>query len=450
MSFVQVPPDGAGKKIFTRTHTVDGNQVEAQVVHIADKTDPTQKLSIDAQGAASVTFAEGQPILTGFGSLMTSSQRILGVYESSQDSYDDLFTVNETGGTSTYVPTESSHILAVDGASGSDVTRTTNRYHYYLPGNSNLVLMTTSCGDSGKVGNRRRWGAFDDNDGVFFELDGTTLNVVVRSSTSGSVVETKVAQSNWNNDKLDGSGLSQFVVDITKINVWWIDYQWLGAGRVRFGLFSPDGERVVCHQVENAGQHPLAYMRTGTLPLRTQNTNFAATGSSSELREQCLAIMTEGTHEDYTFWRKADVDVEGLTVTTSDTQIFSLKAKSTIAGKYNAVQSYPEALNIHTDQPIAITIWQNTDVVGGSWSIVSDSSLDANIDGTVSYTNAIKFLKVFLPAGTHHYDLDEYFEMNDEGIMMTPGGPEVWTITAKSLSGSNATVTANLCHRELW
>lgn len=449
MSFIRVPPDGAGKRVHTQSHNVEGVDVETQVMHLADPIDPTHKLSVNASGAASVTFAEGQPILTGFGALMTSNQRALGVYESSQDSYDDLFTVSETGGTSTYVSSQSAHVLAVDGVSGSDVSRTTNRYHYYLPGSSNLVMMTVATGDAGKTGNRRRWGAFDDNDGVFFELDETTLKVVVRSSVSGSVVETKVAQSAWNNDKVDGTGLSTFNVDVTKINVWWIDYQWLGGGRVRFGVFSPDGERVVCHSFENAGAYPVAYMRTGTLPLRTQNVNHATTGSTSELREQCLAIYTEGNIQDYTFWRKADIDVTSASVTASETQLFSVRAKPTIAGKYNAVQAYPEALNIHTDQPLVITIWQNTDVTAGSWSIVTDSSLDANTDGTVDYGNAIKFLKVFLPAGTHHYDLHEYFEMNDEGIMMTPAGPEIWTISAKSL-GTTATVTANLCHRELW
>ena len=450
MSYIQVPPDGAGKKVYSKTQTVDAVQVEAQVMHIADRTTPTQLLAIDNVGAASVRFAEGQPVLSGFGSLKTTHERVLGVYENSLDTYEALFsTILTGGGTATYDSQASSEILSVDGASGSKSILMTNRYHYYNPGTSNLYKMTLACGDSGKTGNKRRWGAADANDGVFFELDETILKVVIRSSVTGSIVETKVSQASWNKDPLNGTGSSGMTVDVTKINVFWIDYQWLGAGRVRFGVFSPDGARVVCHQFQNAGQNALPYMRTGTLPVYFENINTAATGSSTELRSVCTGVYSEGTYEDYAFWRYADAENTGV-VTTTNTHLASIRTKATVNSKHNTVIIYPETLNVYCDQPVAITLWQNTTVTAGTWNALA-SVAELNTTGTVATTNAQRFKTLYFDAGAHSVCIDQYFEKNDEAIQMNADGTyENWSVLGTRLTANATTCTFNLGYKELW
>lgn len=453
-SFIQVPPDSTGKRLFAHQHQVDGIPVQAQVYHLADGNTPNNTLAIDIRGSASVRFSEGQPTLSGFGALNVSQPSALGVYESSSGSYDALFSIETSvGGSSQYDDVGHGTLLTVTGAVGSSVKRTTNRYHYYLPGSSNIVVMTTGCGDTGKTGNFRRWGAFDDNDGVYFELYETTLNTVVRSSTTGSITEFKIPQADWNTDKLDGTGISGISLDVTKINLWWVDYQWLGSGRVRFGVFSKNGARVVCHTVENAGQWTVPYMRGGTLPLATENTNFGSTGSISQLRESCLAIYTEGKISDYTFWRSSDVNVTGKTVTVSDTVLFSLRSRISVSGlnHHNSVIAYPETLNVYSDQPIRIDLWQNTTATGGTWNITgTDSSIEGSTDSVITDL-ATPFKTLFFSAGVTVVDMTKFFEINDEGILLAADNTQlVWTFTAKRLGGSNAAVTANLGYRELY
>ena len=450
-SYVQVPPDSTGKKLQAKQHVIGANTVHAQVMHIADPSNPEQVQSIDNRGSASVRFAEGQPILSGFGSLKNTQQRALGVYEASLDTYDALFTVDTaTGGTNTYDTVGSSNVLAVNGTSGSRVTRTTNRYHYYNPGSSNLINQTIACGDTGKTGNSRRWGAFDDGDGLYFELAGTVLGAVIRSSTSGSISHNRVNRADWNGDKLDGTGPSGYNIDLTKINLYWIDYQWLGAGRVRFGIYEPSGARLVCHSFANAGAFNLPYMRTGTLPLRTENVNTGTAGASSELREVCMAAYTEGDFKDYAFWRGADMEANNVTVTTN-THLLSVKSKASINGKHNSVQTYPETLNVYCTNPVSITLWQTTSLTGGSWALTSDSSIDGSTDGTLSTTGARKFKVLYFDTGATKVDLSEYFEVNDEGIMCQANGtPEVWSFTATKLVSNPTVVSMNLAYRELW
>jgi hypothetical protein len=373
------------------------------------------------------------------------------VYEGSLASYDDLFSVQTVGtGTSTYNAVQSSTILTVGTENNARCTRTTNRYHYYLPGTSNYAAFTIGCGDGGKSNNIRRWGAFDSNDGVFFELNGTTLYAVIRTSTSGAVTETKVAQADFNADKLDGTDASGFIVDVTKVNIWWIDYQWHGAGRVRFGLFSSDGGRIIAHEFRNPNTLTSPYMRTGTLPLRTEILNTGTTSGTSSLREVCLTIYAEGNTEDYTFWRFSDINANNVSVNSgSETHLFSIRSAATVGDKHNTVVIYPETLNVYATQPVALTLWETTTLTGGAWSN-NASVAQTNYSGTLSTSSAQRFKTIYVNTGVTSIDLTPYFETNDEGIhIQADGSPEVWSLTASPLA-ANASVTVNLGYRELW
>jgi len=450
-SFIRMPPDSTGKSVRTVLHS-DTN-THGQVYHLADSTTPTHTQAIDNRGAASIRFAEGQPILSGFGLLKTAQEVALGVYESSLDSYMSMFTEFVTGnGLRTYNVAEASEILSVDGSADSSIRITTNRSHYYMPGTSNTYKMTLSCSDSGKEGNYRRWGAFDENDGVFFELFNTTFNVVIRSSVTGTVTDLKVPRSQWNADKLDGTGLSGYILDLTKINVWWIDYQWLGAGRVRFGIFSPDGTRVVCHAFENAGNNNLPYMQTGNLPFSTENKNVSATGASSEIRLVCVGVYAEGNVLDaYTFWRYS-TGILSKSVTTPQTLIAAYRPVATINSRRNRVQIYPETLNVYCTAPIGITLFQTSDYTGGTWTNAGAGSvLERSTDGTFVYASSESFTTFFCNTGVNTFDLRGFFELNDEGIQVAADGtPQIWSLLASPLTEASAEVKVNVSYKELW
>ena len=161
-------------------------------------------------------------------------------------------------------------------ASGDRAYRTTNQYHPYKPATSNLIYTSVACGDAGKTNVVREWGYFDDLNGFGFRLSGTTLQVFIRSDVTGSVVDTVVNQANWNDNILDNNTASDFVLDVTKLNVYWMDFEWMGTGTVRLGVLTPDGRRITCHTFENTNNVTLPFMRTATLPLRWGIKNTAA------------------------------------------------------------------------------------------------------------------------------------------------------------------------------
>jgi hypothetical protein len=98
------------------------------------------------------------------------------------------------------------------------------------------------------------------------EYRGTTIS-------SGSVIitkriDTKVAQSQFNLDKLDGTGPSGFNLDLNKMQMIYMDYSWYGAGAIRYGFKNQRGEVIYCHRTPNANFRTEAYMRSGNLPTR--------------------------------------------------------------------------------------------------------------------------------------------------------------------------------------
>ena len=113
-------------------------------------------------------------------------------------------------------------------------------------------------------------------------IDGATsmeISPPYRSATVSGVrcnvtQNIKVPQSQWNLDRCDGSGPSAYNLDITRMQMCYIDYTWYGAGFVRFGFRMTDGSVVYAHKIANNNNNFQAYMRSGNLPARYEVTNL--------------------------------------------------------------------------------------------------------------------------------------------------------------------------------
>ena len=81
-------------------------------------------------------------------------------------------------------------------------------------------------------------------------------------------VETEWTQSDWNLDRCDGTGKSGYTLDPTKMQMFYMDYSWYGAGFIRWGFRALDGDVIYVHKIPNNNQNTEAYMRSGNLPAR--------------------------------------------------------------------------------------------------------------------------------------------------------------------------------------
>jgi len=200
-----------------------------------------------------------------------------------------------TGGTAAFNSAQGLVDLTVTAASGSEVIRETTKVFSYQPGKS-LLTISTFVMNPAKTGLRQRVGYYGAANGYYLELDDSTVTFVERSSVSGSLVNTPVAQASWNVDPMDGSGPSGVTLDLTKAQILFMDLEWLGVGTVRIG-FVINGVFYVCHKFQHANIIASTYITTASLPLRYEITNTAATSGNSTLKQICSTVISEGGYQ---------------------------------------------------------------------------------------------------------------------------------------------------------
>lgn len=218
-------------------------------------------------------------------------------------------TSNSAGTTVVHDANSSSIVCTLPTTSGAYVYRESNKVFAYQPGKS-LQILQTFVMSPAQTGLRQRYGFFGKDNGIFLEQDGTNVYFVKRSKSSGAIVETRIAQADWNVDTLDGSNVggwsetssgtnrnpSGITLDLSKAQILFTDIEWLGVGSVRQG-FVIDGKLVHCHTWHHANLANNTYMTTSCLPVRAEIENTATTGNTSNLRIICSTVISEGGYE---------------------------------------------------------------------------------------------------------------------------------------------------------
>lgn len=304
-----------------------------------------------------------------------------------QNEYNDspLFyeTVLTGAGISTHVPNESAVNLTVGTAGGDKVVRQSKEYFRYVPGKSFLVVLSRVMGVP-KANTRQRIGYFDAQNGLYFENNGTNFGVVQRSYTSGSVVETRITQANFNLDKLDGTGASGITLDLSKANIFMFDLEWLGVGRVRFGIFGSNGNPVYCHEIDNSNTNTTSYMRTANLPLRNEVENTGISASNTTLKVICSTVVVEDGEQIATgIPGSANNGVSAIAVTTRRA-ILSIRPKLTFNSIVNRAKIEELKVLIQAD---AAALWEvvYNGALGGtpSWaSVGASNTVEKDVAGT--------------------------------------------------------------------
>ena len=133
-----------------------------------------------------------------------------------------------------------------------------------------------------------------------------TISPSYRGISSASVIiskthEKRYPQSEWNLDKMDGTGYSGYNLDLNRMQMFYIDYSWYGAGAIRWGMRGANGEITYVHKTENNNVNLESYMRSGNLPGRYEtNTIPIYTKISQTFDDNDTTLYvdsTEGFHD---------------------------------------------------------------------------------------------------------------------------------------------------------
>jgi hypothetical protein len=297
--------------------------------------------------------------------------------EVENDKWDTLITGS---GTKTHLPNESAIKLEIATANNDGIIRETLRTMPYQPGKSLLIMNSFVMGES-KANVIQKVGYFSGNDGIYLENDSGNNYIVLRSSVTGNVVETRVAQSDWDVDRFDGTGYSSQGtrtehsngLDVAKSNLFWIDVEWLGVGDVRCG-FLVDGLLKTAHIFHNDNKNTTTYMRSAILPLRYEIFNKGVTTSNTAMRQICSTVISEGGYTQVNQSRSASNPIAGKNLTNGiNNPMVSIRLKT------NRLSSVviPVAVDLYGLQSSAFkySIFENvTSLTNPSWQTTDASS----------------------------------------------------------------------------
>lgn len=367
----------------------------------------------DSEHGVPVAFSDGAH-LDPFSRVRSSFPAMLwenkSLYDTDAHSWQEV-----TSGTSsavTYRTNESSTRLTADTGATDYAKRQTKKYFPYVAGHGQTMFITFNMIAAPTANCVKRIGRFDDNNGPFLEWNENDIRVVVRTNTSGSVSDSAyVTQANWNLDTLDGSGgvsnPSKINLDLTKVQILVIDYQWLGVGRVRFG-FDIEGHLIYFHEVNHANLDTIVYMQTPNLPVRYEVSNVGATSGTNSLDAICSSVISEGGLEPTGHDYSVSTGITAVTATSNvRTPILAIRQNPSFKGKVNRKIALAESFSIiaettsiyfevtqYPEPDITITGgWQNLDLNHSTLQYAIGTNISVN-----SETGAHPFRKGYIAA----------------------------------------------------
>lgn len=328
-------------------------------------------------------FQESQNV-DAFGRNRVSEPYTLGDYKHLYGLDPNFVDYLVNGATVAFQPNKACARLTTTSNTSSRAVHQTKFYHHYMPGKSQVIL--SSFNFYTHVTNvTKRTGYFDDNDGIYLEQTGDgTLSFVVRSFVTGAPTERRVPQSNWSMDPCDGTGASGFNIDITKTQLAWFDFQWLGVGRVRCG-FVHNGEYVLAHEFDNSNNLDTVYMSSPNLPVRCEilNTGTTAGGYFDQI---CSTVMSEGGYveagQDWAVTNTPRLLTSGQTL-----PIMAIRLKTAFRTYKNRMIVRMGNLNMFSDGENIkwrlIKLPDGSQLTETTWtSVDADSGIEYNVDAT--------------------------------------------------------------------
>jgi len=150
------------------------------------------------------------------------------------------------------------------------------------------------------------------------EYRGTTISGALVSRT----IDFRIPQSSWY-DRADGTGPSGYNIDLTRMQMWYIDYSWYGAGVVRFGFRGSKGQITYVTQIQNNNVQFEAYMRSGNMAAHYES------NGQSPITQLSASLSAGGTTT-----LSAALAVDAVTVPITSTTNFNSAGVAVIGTEY--------------------------------------------------------------------------------------------------------------------
>ena len=335
---------------------------------------------------------------------------------------DIVDTTVANGGTVTAA--DSMAVVQTSAATNGEAEFSSRRVLTYRSGLGGMVRFTALF-TTGVASSTQYIGVGDETDGFFFGYDGITFGILRRQDG----VEFWEPQTSWNVDVMDGNdgaaNPSNVLLDTTKINVFQINYQWLGAGQIEFSVEDPNtGLFVPVHRIKYANANTIPSIYNANLPLHAHVVN-EGNASNITLKTASMAAFVEGKSiplgPTNNFNASKSISTEEF--------LFSLRNKATINSVNSRVRMILKQISAGNDANALSTIrvYSNATLdITPTWTNVNGDDSCVEVDTTADYVSGGRLLF----QGVIGKDNGQIFDLENLDIQISPN--EIITITAEA------------------
>lgn len=368
-----------------------------------------------------------------------------------------------------YTGTYGDSKLTINATGAGYYVSQTRNYCVYQPGKS-LLFMASGIIDPSNNEFTTRIGYFDNEiplanplivkNGLYYEFSGGICSVNMKNNTV-----TKINQTEWNIDKMNGTGLSGLTLDFSKTQLFVIDMEWLGVGRVRFGFYAY-GKIQYCHQITNVNILTQPYTNSINLPIcySIHNSSQQSSGSSNNFKQICSTVISEGGYAPLGRPFSISNNTSSVSITVNNEAPILFLRGNVANANYNHQNIIPTGLSMICSDGTELILYKLEYFLAGTYTGTAPNWADVNSNYSVAQyatngsvynnTNAITLDQgYFYGKGTNTFSsLGDVF--TSQVLQITSditNNSDILVLTATLItSGQNISVYGTLSWQELY
>lgn len=264
-------------------------------------------------------------------------------------------------------------------------------------------------------------------DGAFTVTDNSAQFTSTLTLIQQGVAHTEywTYQTDFNIDKLDGTGPSGVTLDPSKLNVYQINFRWLGAGEIRFAIENPiNGDMIFFHHIHYSNRYTVTHIANPSLKIGYVAASLGGTGTNIVVKGASMMGAIEGLLTPTTFPDSASASrSSGLNTGGTQYHMLSVENRLILNSKINTkelvLKSMSAGANSAASTPVKFIMYKNLAASSAfQWTYVNQqwaSAVYSTDQTTVTPTIKPLFQTLVSPGSAQLISLDEY------RIVISPG-----------------------------
>lgn len=372
--------------------------------------------SITTSGSVNAFDNSVENTYDAFGKLRVSNpQTLLELRFPGQSTGNSTFLSNNlqicNSSIGSYSATASDSKLIITGTGVGIYISQSRKYCVYQPGKS-LLFLSSGIIDPSNSSFTARIGYFDDSNGTYFEYNNG-ISIGLRNN---GVIAQLINQSNWNIDKMDGTGTSGINLDFSKTQLFVIDMEWLGVGRIRYGFYA-FGRIRYCHQITNINALIEPYTNTINLPVRLELLSNSP-GVTGTITQICSTVISEGGYTPIGKPFSISTNSTATSIATTEIPLLAIRGGGTNYTHQTIVPTNISVLTTSTNDILLyrLRLYQAPNSIGTvTWADVDISNsvtqyaINTSITGFTTANSIIVDSGYVSGKGSTNYDLGNTF-----------------------------------------